>query len=165
MENEVKTDVSSWNELLKGKVALVTGASRGLGRADALALAEAGADVVITDILIESDENVKEEAKRIGPLAQVMESTKVVYAEKTAKEIQAMGRRSFAVKMDVTNREQVQDVVKRVVEEFGRIDILVIKQKVLITLLFLIIFVQTSSCSTDPNGLLIFINGINSVVT
>jgi len=121
----VKTDVSSWNELLKGKVALVTGASRGLGRADALALAEAGADVVITDILIESDENVKEEAKRIGPLAQVMESTKVVYAEKTAKEIQAMGRRSFAVKMDVTNREQVQDVVKRVVEEFGRIDILV----------------------------------------
>ncbi len=117
--------MSSWAELLKGKVAVVTGASRGLGRADALALAEAGADVVITDILIESDENIKEEAKRIGPIAQVMQSTNVVYAEKTAQEIQAMGRRSFAIKMDVTRREQVNEVMAQVKEEFGRIDILV----------------------------------------
>lgn len=117
--------MSSWDEMLKGKVAVVTGASRGLGRADALALAEAGADVVITDILIESDEERGSSAKQYGPLAQVMESTKVVYAEKTAQEIQDMGRRSFAIKMDVTDREQVKEVFARVKEEFGSIDILV----------------------------------------
>ncbi|MBP1948087.1 SDR family NAD(P)-dependent oxidoreductase [Virgibacillus litoralis] len=117
--------MSSWNEMLKGKVAVVTGASRGLGRADALALAEAGADVVITDILIESDETSEQEAERLGPIAQVMQSTKVMYADQTAKEIQAMGRRSFAVKMDVTDRDQIKEVFAKVKEEFGRIDILV----------------------------------------
>jgi len=117
--------MSSWANLLEGKVAVVTGASRGIGRADALALAEAGADVVITDILIESDEDSKKEAQKLGPLSQVMQSTKVVYAEKTAKEIQEMGRRSFAIKMDVTNREQVKEVFQKVYEEFGRIDILI----------------------------------------
>ncbi|SEP87286.1 3-oxoacyl-[acyl-carrier protein] reductase [Virgibacillus subterraneus] len=117
--------MSSWNEMLKGKVAVVTGASRGLGRADALALAEAGADVVITDILIESDETSEQEAERFGPIAQVMQSTKVMYADQTAKEIQAMGRQSFAVKMDVTDRNQIKEVFAKVKEEFGRIDILV----------------------------------------
>lgn len=117
--------MSSWDNLLAGKVAVVTGASRGLGRADALALAEAGADVVITDILLESDETSAETARQFGPLAQVMQSTKVVYSERTAEEIRAMGRRSFAVKMDVTNREQVREVFARVKEEFGHIDILV----------------------------------------
>lgn len=117
--------MSSWNELLKGKVAVVTGASRGLGRADALALADAGADVVITDILIESDKESGSVAQKYGPLSQLMQSTQVVYAEKTAKEIQEMGRRSFAIKMDVTDREQVKNVFARIKEEFGSIDILV----------------------------------------
>jgi len=117
--------VSSWDEMLKGKVAVITGASRGLGRADALALAEAGADVVITDILIESDENNEAEAERFGPIAQVMQSTNVMYADKTAQEIQKMGRRSVAIKMDVTDREQVQEVFEKIKDEFGKIDILV----------------------------------------
>ncbi|MBC7343307.1 MAG: SDR family NAD(P)-dependent oxidoreductase, partial [Clostridia bacterium] len=110
--------------LLEGKVALVTGGSRGLGRADALALAEAGADVVITDILIESDDDTST-AEKYGPLAQAMKSMNIVYAEQTAKEIQALGRRAMAIKMDVTNREQVRNIFEMVVKELGRIDILV----------------------------------------
>lgn len=109
---------------LEGKVALVTGASRGLGRADALALARAGADVVITDILLESENN-EEIAETYGPISQVMQSTGVVYAEKTAEEIRKMGRRSMAIRMDVTDREQVAEVFRLVKEEMGGIHILV----------------------------------------
>jgi 3-oxoacyl-[acyl-carrier protein] reductase len=109
---------------LAGKVALVTGASRGLGRADALALARAGADVVITDILLESENN-EEVAETYGPISQVMQSAGVVYAEKTAEEIRNMGRRSMAIRMDVTDRKQVEEVFRLVKEEMGGIHILV----------------------------------------
>lgn len=117
--------MNSWDKLLLGKVAVVTGASRGIGRADALALAEAGADVIITDILIESDENSEKEAEKYGPLAQVMQSTNVMYANQTARDIEKMGRRSVAIKMDVTNKKQVEEVFTKVKQEFGSIDILI----------------------------------------
>src|SRR5438309_1636697 len=111
---------------LKGKVALVTGVSRGMGRADCLALARAGADVVVTDILIESDPELEKTAEASqSALSQAMASQKAVYSEKTSSEIREMGRRSIAVKMDVTNREQVKAVVDQVVSEFGSLDILV----------------------------------------
>ena len=111
---------------LKGKVALVTGGSRGLGRADCLALAQAGADVVVTDILIESDPELEKTAEASGTaLSQFMASQHVVYSEKTSNEIREMGRRSLAVKLDVTNREQVKQVVDQVVKDFGSLDILV----------------------------------------
>lgn len=117
--------MSTWNNLLEGKVAVVTGASRGLGRADALALAEAGADVIVTDILLESDEGNEQEAEKLGPIAQVMQSTDVIYTDRTVEEIQQMGRRSKAYKMDVTNQAQVKEVLEEVKNEFGRIDILI----------------------------------------
>jgi 3-oxoacyl-[acyl-carrier protein] reductase len=109
---------------LSGRVALVTGGSRGLGRADALTLAQAGADVVIADIQVES-ETTDEEAERYGPLAQVARAQGLVYTEATAKEIQALGRRAAAVKCDVTDRDQVAATVARCVEDFGSVDILV----------------------------------------
>jgi 3-oxoacyl-[acyl-carrier protein] reductase len=109
---------------LSGHVALVTGGSRGLGRADALTLARAGADVVIADIQVES-QTTDEEAERYGPLAQVARAQGLVYTEATAEEIQGMGRRAAAVKCDVTDREQVAATVARTVDEFGSVDILI----------------------------------------
>ncbi len=111
---------------LTGKIALVTGGSRGLGRADCLALARAGADVVVTDILIETDPDIKAAVDRSNSLlAQVFLQQNVVYAEKTSEEIRQMGRRSAAIKLDVTDRDQVHAVFKQVVDEFGSLDILV----------------------------------------
>ncbi len=86
--------------LLKGKVALITGGSGDLGKADALALAEAGADVVLADIL-------------------------TVKAEETAREIQDMGRKFFAIRMDVTHMEDVKEGIARIKSELGSIDILI----------------------------------------
>ena len=107
---------------LSGRVALVTGGSRGLGRADALTLGRAGADVVIADIQVESDEA---DVSEWGPLAQVAKAQGIVYTEATAREIQELGRRSAAIKCDVTDRSQVDAAVARVVDEFGSLDILV----------------------------------------
>jgi 3-oxoacyl-[acyl-carrier protein] reductase len=108
---------------LNGRVALVTGGSRGLGRADALALARAGADVAIADIQVESDEG--DEAARYGVLAQAARAQGMVYTESSVDEIRGLGRRALAVKCDVTDRAQVDDAVARVAEELGRVDILV----------------------------------------
>ncbi len=108
---------------LSGRVALVTGGSRGLGRADALALARAGADVVIADIQIESDESG--DAESFGPLAQAARAQGIVYSEQTAREIGELGRRALALKCDVTDRAQVDATVARAVSELGSVDILV----------------------------------------
>jgi 3-oxoacyl-[acyl-carrier protein] reductase len=107
---------------LSGRVALVTGGSRGLGRADALTLARAGADVVIADILLESDDSA---AADYGPLAQAAAAQGLVQTEATAQEIEGLGRRSLALKCDVTDAAQVENVVARTVEELGSVDILV----------------------------------------
>jgi 3-oxoacyl-[acyl-carrier protein] reductase len=107
---------------LSGRVALVTGGSRGIGRVDALTLARAGADVVIADILLESDVG---EADRYGALAQAARAQGLVYTERTAAEIEQLGRRALALKCDVSDRAQVEGAVKRTVEELGTVDILV----------------------------------------
>ena len=109
---------------LSGRVALVTGGSRGLGRADALTLARAGADVVIADLLVESASE-SDETDVYGVLATVARTQGLVYSEATAAEIQSLGRRAAAIKCDVTDREQVDAVVARTVDEFRSVDILV----------------------------------------
>ncbi len=108
---------------LSGRVALVTGGSRGLGRADALTLARAGADVAIADILVESE--LSEETDEWGSLATVARAQGLVHTESTADEIRGMGRRALALKCDVTDRAQVAGAVARTVEELGSVDILV----------------------------------------
>ena len=108
---------------LSGRVALVTGGSRGLGRADALTLARAGADVVVADLLVESE--LSEDTDRYGPLATVARQQGLVHTEETVEEIRGMGRRALAVRCDVTERAEVDAVVARAVEELGSVDILV----------------------------------------
>jgi dehydrogenase/reductase SDR family protein 4 len=87
---------------LKGKVAIITGGSRGIGRVIALAYAEAGADVVV------SSRN-----KRPPEL------------EKVAEEIQTLGKRALAVPAHVGKKEDVETLVRKTLHGFGRIDILV----------------------------------------
>ena len=108
---------------LTGRVALVTGGSRGLGRADALTLARAGADVVVADLLVESE--LSEETDRYGALATVARQQGLVHTEETVEEIRGMGRRAIAVRCDVTDRSQVDAAVERAVAELGSVDILV----------------------------------------
>ena len=91
---------------LSGQVALITGASRGIGKVIALSLAEAGADIVVA---------AKSEQSRESLPGSIHE---------TAAEIRVLGRRALAVKTNVRKAEEVEAMVASAVEEFGRIDIL-----------------------------------------
>jgi NAD(P)-dependent dehydrogenase (short-subunit alcohol dehydrogenase family) len=87
---------------LKDKVALVTGAGSqvGFGKGIALALAKHGCDIIVNDI---DEEGLK----------------------KTAAEVKALGQRTLAIRADVTKQKEVKEMVKKALDEFGRIDILV----------------------------------------
>ncbi len=85
---------------LDGKVVLVTGAGKNLGKAIAVSLAEAGADIAVT-------------------------SRTFSEVEQTAEEIEKMGKKALAMSANVNDFSQIEKVVNRVVSEFGRIDILV----------------------------------------
>ena len=86
---------------LRGQVALVTGGNRGIGRAAALALARAGADVAITY------------------------HRRVADAERTAAEIEALGRRSLAIGGDLTDTAVVERIFDGVVAQLGRLDLFI----------------------------------------
>ena len=111
--------------MLEGKVALVTGASRGLGRAIALALGMAGASVAVTDLLVEDAEYDDKALSEYSILAGHFSNAGEVKTLQTAQEIQAMGSKSCAMKLDVTDRKEVKNVVKAVENELGPVDILV----------------------------------------
>lgn len=85
---------------LEGKVALVTGGSRGIGRATAIGLARAGADIVVV-------------------------SRTLPDLEKVADEVRSLGRKSLAVAAHIGRMEQINSLVEKVVVEFSKIDILV----------------------------------------
>jgi len=85
---------------LEGKVALITGGSRGIGEATAIAFAKAGADVAVT-------------------------SRKLPDLERVAENVRKEGRKALAVETHVGRMDQLQPLVDRVVEEFGTLDILV----------------------------------------
>jgi len=87
---------------LKGKVALVTGAGsqKGFGKGIAMVLAREGCDVIVLDLDLEG-------------------------AQKTANEIAALGRKSAAIKVDLTKSAEINQAIKSALEQFGRIDILV----------------------------------------
>jgi len=84
---------------LKNKMAVVTGGAQGIGKAIGLAFAREGADVLVTDILSQK-------------------------AQQVSEEIQSMGRKSFSFRLDVSNGDQVREMVKTALDAFGRIDIL-----------------------------------------
>jgi SDR family mycofactocin-dependent oxidoreductase len=97
---------------LDGKVALITGAARGQGRAHAVRLAEEGADIVAVDIA-EDIESVPYELSRADDL------------EKTVARVEGLGRRGLAVQADVRSQEQLDAAVERGISELGGIDVLV----------------------------------------
>jgi len=85
---------------LKDKVALITGGAGGIGRAIAILFAQEGAHIVIGDVKLEE-------------------------AQKTATEIEAMGRNSLALPMDVTSFAKVEEAINKILDKFGKVDILV----------------------------------------
>lgn len=87
--------------MLQGKTAVITGSGRGIGKAIALKLASLGANIVINDI----------------PSSQ--------YADSTAKEVRALGVRAIVALGDVRNQEDVAQLVKETIDEFGTLDIFV----------------------------------------
>ncbi|MEM7537730.1 MAG: SDR family oxidoreductase, partial [Chloroflexota bacterium] len=94
---------------LAGKVALVTGGARGLGRAYVLHLAKLGADVVVNDVDLNAAQEFDEELGAASVMA----------------EVEGLGRRALGIEADVTDEDAVNGMVEEVMGTFGRLDILV----------------------------------------
>ena len=96
---------------LEGRVALVTGGARGMGRAHAVMLADAGADVVLCDRCADTEQTPY-------PLATQAD------LEETVSAVESKGRKALAIRADVRDRDALKAVVDTSLEQFGRIDIL-----------------------------------------
>jgi meso-butanediol dehydrogenase/(S,S)-butanediol dehydrogenase/diacetyl reductase len=101
---------------LEGKVAIVTGGGRGIGRGIALSLAKEGADIAI----VETD-TVDSASNQYG----VREINGYQNAQEVVGEIQALGRRAIAIKADVSKWDQAQAMVKQTLDDLGQVDICV----------------------------------------
>jgi NAD(P)-dependent dehydrogenase (short-subunit alcohol dehydrogenase family) len=97
------------NRRLDGKVAFITGAGRGMGRASALHLAKLGADIAINDIDLHAARSVGEQ----------------IDAETSVDEVRALGRRAIGLEGDITSEANVNRMVRQTLQELGRIDILI----------------------------------------
>ncbi len=86
--------------LLKDRVALITGGAKGMGKAMSLLFAKEGCDIIVSDLDIKGSGEV-------------------------AAQVQALGRRSLAIKADISHSAEVNDMVARAIKKFGKIDILV----------------------------------------
>ena len=104
---------------LEGRVALVTGAARGQGRAHALRLADDGADIIATDIC--------------GPVSDSVTYPSATSAElaETVRGVEASGRKILAREVDVRDLAAQQQIVAEGIERFGRLDVLVVNAGVL----------------------------------
>ena len=87
-------------ETLSGKVALITGGGRGLGAAIGQALAEAGAIPILADVRID-------------------------LAEQTAKDLQTKGLEAIALSLDITNDQQIETAIQKIIDQYGKIDVLI----------------------------------------
>ena len=98
--------------LLDGKVAFITGGSRGQGRPHAVTCAREGADVIVIDI-----------AEQLATVPYHLATADDL--DETAKRVEAIGRRALAIKADVRSQRQLDDAVAAGIAEFGKIDILI----------------------------------------
>ena len=99
------------------RVAFVTGASRGIGKAAALALAEAGFDVVVTGRTVHEGDGVDDSDGAARPIPGSLDTT--------AQAVESTGRRALPVVMDLHERSTLDAAVRRALDEWGRIDVLV----------------------------------------